>query len=347
MKKIVSFIIPSFNVEKYLNVCLSSFLDQNVMMDIEVIIVDDGSKDKTAEIAKEFVDKHPEVFRLIQKENGGHGSAINVGTASATGKYLKVIDADDWVVTGNLGLFIEKLKVCDSDVVLTPYHEVDMITGEKTIWKMFLNEYEKNYTLEDVVNNWKAFDRCFAFHGICYNREFYQKHRYELPEKIFYEDHEYTTIPCSYAESIYPIDVFLYQYLIGNAEQSVSVTNRLKRTSHVEKVTEDLIRHYNNQKDFSDAAKEYIFKKTEGVILSYYVAGCIMNPNKSEGRKACISYNEMIKGMNLEFYNRVNRKFKMYLCMNRLGIRFSVYEKMLHSRVYNKIRNNKKIESEK
>lgn len=126
---------------------------------------------------------------------------------------------------------------------------------------MFLDRYEVTYTLEDVVQNWKKFDRCFAFHGICYNREFYQRHRYELPEKVFYEDHEYTTIPCSYAASIYPIDLYLYQYLVGNAEQSVSVTNRLKRMSHVEKVTEDLIRHYNAHPEFSDASEGIYLQK--------------------------------------------------------------------------------------
>ena len=258
-----------------------------------------------------------------------------------------MIDADDWVVTENLKEFVDKLADCSADVVLNPYHQVDMQTGEKTVWRMFLDRYETLYTLENVVQNWKNFDRCFAFHGICYNREFYQKHRYELPEKIFYEDHEYTTIPCSYAASIYPMDLYLYQYLVGNAEQSVSVTNRLKRMSHVEKVTEDLIRHYNAHPELSDAAKEYIYKKTEGVILSYYVAGCIMNPDKKKGRNDCLRYNAMIQNLNMKFWNRVSKKFKMYLWMNRFGITFPVYEKMLHSEIYNRLRHNQKIESEK
>lgn len=346
MDKIVSFIIPSYNVEKYLNTCLTSFLNLDVIDKIEVIVVDDGSKDRTAQIAREYIERYPDVFRLISKENGGHGSAINVGTSVAVGRYIKVIDADDWVVTENLKYFVEKIQDCTADVVLNPYHQVDMKTGEKTVWKMFLENYETFYTLEDVVQNWKSFDRCFAFHGICYNREFYQKYRYELPEKIFYEDHEYTTIPCSYAKSIYPMDLYLYQYLVGNSEQSVSVANRLKRMSHVEKVTEDLIYHYNAHPEFSEAAKEYIYKKTEGVILSYYVAGCIMNPNKKAGRNDSFRYNKMIQNLNLEFWNRIKKKFKVYLWMNRLGISFSMYEKMLHSGFYNKLRHNQKIDLE-
>ena len=116
--------------------------------------------------------------------------------------------------------------------------------------------------------------------------------------------------------------------------------------SHVEKVTEDLIRHYNAHPEFSDAAKEYIYKKTEGVILSYYVAGCIMNPNKRTGRSDCLRYNTMIRTLNPEIWNRVSRKFRIYLWMNRFGISYPMYEKMLHSEVYNRLRHNHKIEKE-
>ena len=115
MDKIVSFIIPSYNVEKYLNACLTSFLNLEVLDQIEVIVVDDGSKDQTAQIARAYIEQYPQVFRLISKENGGHGSAINAGTAQAVGRYLKVIDADDWVVTENLKEFVEKLTDCSAD----------------------------------------------------------------------------------------------------------------------------------------------------------------------------------------------------------------------------------------
>jgi hypothetical protein len=72
-----------------------------------------------------------------------------------------------------------------------------------------------------------------------------------------------------------------------------------------------------------------------------------MNPDKKKGRKDCLRYNEMIRGLNLEFWNRISRKFRVYLWMNRLGISFPVYEKMLHSGLYNKLRHNRKIEAEK
>ena len=186
MGKILTVVVPTYNAEKYLRDNLESFKIPELMEDLEILIVNDGSTDHSLEIAEEYVRQYPDTYRVITKENGGHGSAINAGTAAAVGRYLKVIDADDWVVTENLKELVDKLAVCTADVVLNPYHQVDMKTGEKTVWKMFLDRYEVTYTLEDVVQNWKKFDRCFAFHGICYNREFYQRHRYELPEKIFF-----------------------------------------------------------------------------------------------------------------------------------------------------------------
>ena len=149
MEKIISFIIPSYNVENCLPVCLDSFLIQESegFSQLEVIVVDDGSRDRTAEIAGSYVKRFPSVYRLIQKENGGHGSAINAGSQAASGKYMKVVDADDWVVTENLGELLKKLAKCHSDVVLTPFHQVHMKDGSREIWKMYCPEYEVEYSL--------------------------------------------------------------------------------------------------------------------------------------------------------------------------------------------------------
>ena len=106
MSKIISFIIPSYNVEEYLTKALDSFLVPELETQIEVIVVDDGSYDQTAVIAQSYLERFPNIFRLLQKENGGHGSAINEGSRIAAGKFIKIVDADDWVVTENLGNFI-------------------------------------------------------------------------------------------------------------------------------------------------------------------------------------------------------------------------------------------------
>ena len=107
-EKILTVTIPSYNVEAYLEDCLESFVNSEVMDDIEVLIVNDGSSDNTVKIAQRYVDKYENTFRLINKENGGHGSTINTGVREAKGKYFKVVDGDDWVDTRS---FIHLVKV--------------------------------------------------------------------------------------------------------------------------------------------------------------------------------------------------------------------------------------------
>ena len=79
MEKILTVVIPAYNVEKYLSDTLTSFLDDSVLEDIEVLVVDDGSKDSTPQIAAEYVNRYPQTFRLVSKENGGHGPAVLYG----------------------------------------------------------------------------------------------------------------------------------------------------------------------------------------------------------------------------------------------------------------------------
>lgn len=343
MNKIISFIIPSYNVEKYLSTALDSFLAGDVLDKIEVLIVNDGSKDSTAAVANEYVEKYPETYRLINKQNGGHGSAINAGADAANGKFLKVIDADDWVVTDNLKELIKKLEVCEADVFLTPYHTVDMETGEKTVFRMYCSEYDRIYTLKEIIENWKDFDKCFLFHGIGYKTSFYKTLNYQLSEGIFYEDHEYSTIPCSRAESIIPFNIFLYEYLVGNSEQSVSVVNKLKRITHIEQVALRLSAH-GNENYLTDAAREYVYRKAEVVILSYYAVACIMYPDKRQGRLLCKSFNEKLKHVNPVYHERVRRKYCVFILMSIFHVNTALYEKLLVSGLYKKLRNNREEE---
>lgn len=80
------------------------------MQRLEVLVVNDGSKDNSSAIAHEYQDKYPDTFRVIDKENGNYGSCVNRGLKEATGKYIKILDADDWFDNEQFSLFVEKLK---------------------------------------------------------------------------------------------------------------------------------------------------------------------------------------------------------------------------------------------
>lgn len=141
MSKILSFIIPAYNCEKFLDKCLSSFLCDDTNDDIEVVVVNDGSKDSTAEIAEKYCQKYPMIYKLITQENKGHGGALNTGLSAANGKYLKVIDADDWIETKSLPQLVKELRDTDCDVVLCHHYTINIMTGEKKKWKSYPDKF--------------------------------------------------------------------------------------------------------------------------------------------------------------------------------------------------------------
>ncbi len=211
MDKIITFIIPAYNVELFLKRCLDSFICPKVLEQMEVIVVNDGSTDSTGAIADRYVQRYPQLFHVIHKENGGHGSVINTGSRKAEGKYFKVIDADDWVVTKHLLRFISALKSCQADVVLTPFHMIDMTSGKKTARKINLNGKKRFFTLDEIMEHMPDFEACSVFHGISYRTDFYKENHHLLPEHVFYEDQEYSTIPFCNAKSIAVFPIYLYQ----------------------------------------------------------------------------------------------------------------------------------------
>ena len=110
MNKILTIIIPTYNMEKYLRRCLDSLIiDEEGMKQLEVLVINDDSKDSSSQIAHEYQDKYPDTYRVIDKENGNYGSCINRGLKETTGKYVKVLDADDWFDNKSLMLFLTKL----------------------------------------------------------------------------------------------------------------------------------------------------------------------------------------------------------------------------------------------
>lgn len=222
MEKILSIVIPSYNVEKYLEQTLTSFEEPGILEDIEVLIVDDGSQDSTAEIGKRFERRYPETYRVISKENGGHGSTINTGIQECTGKYFKVVDGDDWVNTPDFQLLVEKLKSCDADYIVTNYYEVNDQTGEKT-----KKEYPRLKKDDPDENRWDFKDAAKmaqpSMHALIFRSSLLKEHRIRLDEHSFYVDVEYILYPLPFVESVVYFDLYIYMYRLALDTQSVSM----------------------------------------------------------------------------------------------------------------------------
>lgn len=341
MSKVLSFIVPSYNAQQFLDKCISSLFNMEVLEELDIIIVNDGSKDNTLGIAKKYEMMYPNSVRVIDQENRGHGGALNAGCVAAVGKYLKVIDADDWVETQNLPEFVKLLKECDSDVVLTHHYTINISTGEVKKWKSYPKEFGRSYTFEEIMDKWKNFDRSLTFHGITYCTEFYHKYAIQLSEHVFYEDHEFASIPCCYAKSVTPFDLFIYDYRIGDVQQSVSDENQLKRISHTEAVLNRFIQEYRQLKmEENRAGRVYYCMKAQGLLLSYVKTVLLVEKNKKIGRKLGEDMVNKFKKEMPMTYEMSIKQYKAFRIMNSLHISKSTWEAILNSRIYNIMRNN-------
>lgn len=339
--KIISLIVPAYNSERFLDKGIPSFLHEDVIDKLDIIIVNDGSTDATAEVARKYCDQYPNSIRLISQENKGHGGALNTGCAAAVGKYLKVIDADDWVVTENLPEYVRLLENCTSDVVLTHHHTIDISTGEVKNWKSYPDSFGKAYTFGEIMGQWKNFDRSLTFHGITYNTEFYHRHGIKLSEHVFYEDHEFATYPCCMAKSVTVFDMFLYEYRIGDVTQSVSDANQMKRIGHTETVLRRLVTEfYNLPLAQDDPGRDYVCMKAQGLLMSYLTTALLVCPDKKQGREMAAEMMEYFQGRLPGAWEKAKKQYEILKLLNRLHISKKTFEAVLRSGLYNKLRNN-------
>lgn len=340
MEKILSVIVPSYNCREFLEKGIPTFLDPNVLDSLDIIIVNDGSTDDTAVAAERFCREYPNSIRLINQENKGHGGALNTGCAAAVGKYLRIVDADDWVETANLYPFVEFLKNCESDVVLTDYDTVDISNGEVRLRSMPKETVGKEMTLEELMQDRVNNEQILSLHGITYRTDFYQGCSIKLTEHVFYEDVQYTTIPCCFAQTLTPAGLLIYHYRIGDVNQSVSDVNQLKRISHVEKVLDRLMEEFARVEDTMDPGQyRFYCIKVRSLLLRYYTTVLLLEKNRKKGRKMAREMNAMVRRRIHRSWEMTRRQYLVLWGLNQLHISKDRWDHFLDSNLYKVIRN--------
>ena len=223
MQKLLTIIIPVYKVEAYINKCLDSLLiSPDLMEKLEVIIVNDGTPDDSAEMSREYVKRFPETFRQIDKENGGHGSAWNVGLKEASGKYLRFLDSDDWLM--NLDLLMNELDKTDADIVVNAMNTVDEKTGS-----VLKNIVSGTMGVELPIESEEFGGNQPNFWCSTYKASLLKPLYPLFLEGVSYDDSILYIVPHLFARTFVAYDFVVYNYLIGREGQSMSIATQIRK----------------------------------------------------------------------------------------------------------------------
>lgn len=311
MNKILTISIAAYNVEKFLENTLNSFVIDNKYMDlIDIIVVNDGSKDGTVHIAQRYVDKYPNTFRLIDKENGGYGSTINTSISIAKGKYYKLVDGDDWVEKTGLIQLIDYLQTTDVDAVLTKYCSVVEETEKKEI-------IDENIIFDNLQHNVDyIYGHSLPMHFLAIRTDLLKSNGIHITEKCFYTDLEYVIKLLPYINSIALIDVVVYMYRIGRDEQSVSIKSWQKNIEQAVKVTYELVNYYNDldKKNIDKNKLAYIQEKVVDSAINKYRIFLSFQSNHKIKQKIK-DYDNQLRSINVKINNlcRKNNMLRLLL----------------------------------
>lgn len=217
--KILSIIVPTYNMQNYLNRCLDSLiLSPELMAELEVIVVNDGSTDNSSTIAHEYESRFPKSFVVIDKENGNYGSCVNRGLSEARGEYIKVLDADDWFNSEAFSLYLGLLEDIRVDLILTPFCIHYEKKKDILCIRQELPENERfvfqSYPKEKINR--------YSMHMITYRTEMLRQNHYRQTEGISYTDTEWTHLPQYYIKDFVYLSLPVYQYMVGREGQTMS-----------------------------------------------------------------------------------------------------------------------------
>ena len=236
--KLLTVTVPCYNSQDYMEKCLDSILPGGER--VEIIIIDDGSKDNTGKIADEYAARYPSIVRVIHQENGGHGEGINQGVRHATGRYFKTVDSDDWL-SEDFPRFLDLLEECDRqggvDLFVTNYH-YDHADGKGDRSINFSNALPEGRIFTWAETRPFRPDQILMIHTVTFRTELLRKTGLEMPKHTFYEDNYMVYGNLRDVELMYYMNADLYRYYIGREGQSVQEDVMKKRYMHQIRATE-------------------------------------------------------------------------------------------------------------
>lgn len=326
--KILSVVIPTYNMEEFLSRCLETLIvDEKKLTRLEVLVINDGSKDSSLQIANKYHAIYPGTIKVIDKENGNYGSCINRGLKEATGKYFRILDADDTFNKNALSKLLEVLDSSDDEMIITNYTYVYDTTGsvkkERTRGVVFGKSYDK-------FDFSKGNDEILSMHAITYKTSLLKNINLHLDEGVSYTDLEYVYFPMQNVKSIKFFDIYLYEYHIGREGQTVDPRSQAKSLKSFLTVTkrlvDDYVSGYSNKDEILKANQRITINK---IIYATFKIGLVLCNKNSESDAVLKDIYRKIKRTDKNVMWLKMKKIKpIVLLWDITGIYFSSIKKL-------------------
>lgn len=268
MEKILSIIIPTYNMAALLPRCLDSLTASGVLDDLDILVVNDGSTDSSRAVAYSYAERYPQSIKVVDKKNGNYGSTINAALPLAVGEYVKVLDADDWFNSQALAKYVAELKSLEQEVDVSVTHFLMIHEGGRTETVKYQNygrepyTYGKVYNLDKVLGD--GFIRYFLMHSLTYRTQLLRDHGYRQTEGISYTDIQWSSYPFFWAGSIVFHDLVVYRYNMDREGQTMDPAVIRKSLPQLERMTMDLMDFY-RKADMSDLSEARV-----GFLRQYF-----------------------------------------------------------------------------
>ena len=266
---VLTVVVPAYNVEKYMDKCILSLINHRNASKCEILIINDGSKDSTSAIGHKYQEMTHGIVKVVDKENGGHGSTINKGIEIARGKYIKLIDGDDWVDSENFAKLIDVLEEQDADLFLNKgcYEYADKASLDNIIDYNSLTE-GITYHYSDLLYPLYGFDTYGPLLTTStFRTEVLRKAGFKLSEKKPYVDMEFNVFSQQYIDTVRYYNLDIYRYLIGRTGQTVSLDYWKSHYKDHEYVIFSIVEYLKEKKGYPELRKKYAYRHYIGQMV--------------------------------------------------------------------------------
>ena len=313
-EKLLSISVAVYKVEAYLSQCLESCCVPEVVDALEVLVIDDGSPDSSADIAQSFVERYPDTFRLIRKENGGYGTTVNTSMKLATGKYFKILDGDDWFDREGLIALVDALADSEADWVITPRfisRDGGAPIQNAATWSSHI---EQTLPMEEI-----DFDFFPSMWQLTVKTSLLKEHPFELPERISYTDQIFVTRTLSWAKNVLFLEKGVYCYRVGREGQTVELSVRLKNMDQLLSVINNQVDYFEQQKAHIDKGNRRLSSRRIASSYANIIKTLLTLPINLENRERIITLDENLRNRSSEIFDATSYHRRWIKILRSLG----------------------------